>query len=72
LSQPEDEKKIVNLEVVTTWGWKKIVNLEVVTTGIWKKIVKVVNFVMVEGLKVLKISKSFEIQKLEHNELANI
>jgi hypothetical protein len=37
--QPEDEKKIVNLEVVTTWGWKKIVNLEVVTTRGWKKIV---------------------------------
>jgi hypothetical protein len=46
-------KKIVNLEVVTTRGWKKIVNLEVVTTRIWKKIVKVVNFVVVEGLKVL-------------------
>jgi hypothetical protein len=32
-------KKIVNLKVVTTRGWKKIVNLEVVTTRIWKKIV---------------------------------
>ncbi len=65
MSQPEDEKKIVNLEVVTTrgWkkivnlevvttrGWKKIVNLEVVTTRIWKKIVKVINFVVVEGLQ---------------------
>jgi hypothetical protein len=44
-------KKKVNLEVVTTRGWKKIVNLEVVTTRIWKKIVKVVNFVVVEGLE---------------------
>jgi hypothetical protein len=32
-------KKIVNLEVVTTRGWKKIVNLEVVTIRGWKKIV---------------------------------
>jgi hypothetical protein len=48
-------KKIVNLEVVTTRRWKKIVNLEVVTTRIWKKRVKVVNFVVVEGLKSLAI-----------------
>jgi hypothetical protein len=47
-------KKIVNLEVVKTRGWKKIVNLEVVTTRRWKKIVKVVNFVVVEGLKDFK------------------
>jgi len=46
-------KKIVNLHVVTTWGWKKIVNLQVVTTRIWKKIVKIVNFVVVEGLQSL-------------------
>jgi hypothetical protein len=44
-------KKIVNLKVVTTRGWKKIVNSKVVTTRIWKKKVKVVNFVVVEGLK---------------------
>jgi hypothetical protein len=32
-------------------GRKKIVNLEVVTTRGWKKKVKVVNFVVVEGLQ---------------------
>jgi hypothetical protein len=36
---PLEDKKKVNLEVVTTRGWKKIVNLEVVTTRGWKRIV---------------------------------
>ncbi len=64
-------KKIVNLEVVTTRRWKKVVNLKVVTTRIWKKIVKVVNFVVVEGLKELtenwENSPNFWIHKIEKN-----
>jgi hypothetical protein len=35
---------------------KKKVNLEIVTTQIWKKKVKIVNFVMVEGLKPFSTS----------------